>query len=93
MTKNNKDKRIPVKGPLLATKIFSAYGYKSVKDKVIIIPAEKDKAKVSSLLLFDLEKNTIKLPTTVDNPARSDKIKGKNPWLFKISSPIKIVHP
>ena len=68
-----------MKEPFLATNIPCAKGYKSVKDKDIIIPAEKERANVRSFLLFNSEKNTIKLPITVDKPAKSDIIKAKSP--------------
>ena len=59
-------------------------GYKSVKDIVIITPAEKERANVINLLLLDFEKKTIKAPITVDKPASRDRINGNIACLSNI---------
>lgn len=74
--KKNKERNTPCKLPWYLRKVSSAEANKSVKDTVIITPAEKDKAKVSSFLFCFLEKNNINAPIIVDNPANRDKING-----------------
>ena len=71
--------------------VSSAETNKSVKDTVIITPAEKASANVISFLFWDLEKNTIKAPITVDRPAIKESNNGIKDWLLNIKVPHKVI--
>ncbi|GAA0084503.1 hypothetical protein UT300007_09420 [Clostridium sp. CTA-7] len=70
------EKITPLSLPLDLLRVSSADINKSVKETVIITPAENAKANVISFLLSPLEKNTIKAPITVDIPAISESNSG-----------------
>jgi len=70
------DQRTPCNSPWYLAMDSSAVGNKSVKDTVIITPAENPKEKVKNFSFFVLVKNTIMAPITVDNPAKVDKSRG-----------------